>query len=102
MSKLALGFPEYGEIDEGVENFKGLSPADIINDLIPYIFIFAGIILFVMLIAGGFSIFVSAGNPEKVKKGQAMLVNALIGFLVIFASYWIIQLLEFSLGIYIL
>ena len=52
-----------------------------------------------MIVAGGFTIFTSAGNPEKIKKGQGMLVNALVGFLVIFASYWIIQLLEATLAI---
>jgi len=102
MSKLALKFPGGEEILEEAGEFGGKSPADIVNDIVPYIFIIAGIILFVMLIAGGFSIFVSAGNPEKVKKGQGMIVNALIGFIVIFASYWIIQLLEFSLGISVL
>jgi len=104
MSKLALTFPgstlRLGEDHLGP--FKDETPAGIVNILVPYIFIFAGTILFLMLIAGGFSIFISAGNPEKVKKGQTMIVNALIGFLIIFASYWIIQLLEFSLGISVL
>jgi len=112
MSKLALKFPgeelvsekSLGEFGSQTFDFKfyGNTPTYIINRLIPYILIFAGTILFVMLIAGGFSIFVSAGNPEKVKKGQGMIVNALIGFFIIFSSYWIIQLLEFSLGISIL
>jgi len=119
MSKLALTFPSTGtgttpeikedltgvldsSISKGPFSFAGKTPADIINDILPYALVFAGIILFSMLIAGGFSIFVSAGNPEKIKKGQTMLVNALIGFLIIFFAYWIIELLEFSLGIQVL
>jgi len=109
MKKIALELPGGNYIPEHL-GFIGASeaiffentPAGIINALLPYIFIFAGIILFAMLIAGGFSIFVSAGNPEKIKKGQAMLVNALIGFLIIFSAYWIIQLVEYSLGIQVL
>jgi len=116
MSKLALKFPsEPGETIEikeylsklGLETntdtkdlkFAFMSPADMFNQILPYIFTIAGIILFIMIIAGGFSIFTSAGNPEKIKKGQGMLINALIGFLIIFAAYWIIQLVEFSLGL---
>jgi len=110
MSKLALSFPEIKEkipeIDAGLSDakrgsfsFSANTPAEIVTDLMPYIFTIAGIILFIMIIAGGFSIFTSAGNAEKVKKGQGMLVNALIGFLIIFAAYWIIQLVEFSLGL---
>jgi len=109
MSKLALKFPGEENIYEGLSftgrgflRFAGLKPAEIVNKIIPFVFVIAGIILFAMLIAGGFSIFVSAGNPEKVKKGQSMLTNALVGFLIIFAAYWIIQLLEFSLGIQVL
>jgi len=109
MTKIALNLPgENNYIREDIWWWRGAgigvndTPADVINRLLPYIFIFAGIILFVMLIAGGFSIFVSAGNPEKIKKGQAMLVNALIGFFIIFAAYWIIQLVEYSLGIRVL
>jgi len=101
MKKIALQLPGgYNISGQGVHSLS--TPASIINSLLPSIFIFAGIILFAMLIGGGFSIFVSAGNPEKIKKGQAMLVNALIGFFIIFAAYWIIQILEFSLGIQVL
>jgi hypothetical protein len=114
MSKLALTFPGTESLTEdlsdvldpresgGPLSLADKTPAEIVNDILPYALIFAGIILFAMLIAGGFSIFVSAGNPEKIKKGQAMLVNALIGFLIIFSAYWIIQILEFSLGIQVL
>ncbi|MBU2051998.1 hypothetical protein KKH13_02215, partial [Patescibacteria group bacterium] len=74
------------------------TPATIINAVLPFVFVIAGLALFLMFFFGGFTIFVSAGNPEKIKQGQQMLVNALIGFAVIFAAYWIIELLQFSLG----
>ena len=109
MSKLALDLGGY-KIDEdigalaGVKkltqwNFGALTePADIINAVLPFVFVIAGLVLFVMFFFGGFTIFVSAGNPEKTKQGQQMMINALIGFAVIFAAYWIIELLEYSLG----
>ncbi|OIN89015.1 hypothetical protein AUJ59_02790 [Candidatus Beckwithbacteria bacterium CG1_02_47_37] len=110
MSQLALNLGDY-LIDENFSNFPGLenkrggwlfgtgkTPAQIIEAILPFVFVIAGLILFVMFIFGGFTIFVSAGSPEKMKQGQGMIVNALIGFLVIFAAYWIIQILETTLG----
>ena len=110
MTELALDLGGY-QIDEniglleGVKKYSpnwqfgvGKTPAQIIEVVLPFVFVIAGLILFVMFIFGGFTIFVSAGNPEKIKQGQGMIVNALIGFLVIFAAYWIIQILETTLG----
>lgn len=102
MNQIALKFPG-GEtiLEEDVGtgfNFAGTKPTDVINVILPFIFVIAGLILFVMFFFGGFTIFTSAGNAEKVKHGQGMIVNALIGFAVIFAAYWIIELLQYSLG----
>lgn len=106
MNQLALIFPGSETIEEsGVGAsfaFIGKTPANIINTIIPVIFVLAALILLIMLIFGGFTIFVSAGNPEKIKKGTGMITSALIGFLIIFAAYWIIQLLELTFGINIL
>lgn len=104
MKQLALQFGSGGySIDESIigtgwQFGAGKTPAEIINAVLPFVFVIAGLILFSMIFFGGFTIFTSAGNPEKTKQGQGMIVNALIGFAVIFAAYWIMQLLEFSLG----
>lgn len=102
MSQLALKFPggeEILETDVGATfRFANQTPAEIINVVLPFFFVIAGLILFVMIVFGGFTIFTSAGNPEKIKQGQGMIVNALVGFLIMFAAYWIIQILETSLG----
>ena len=108
MSQLALSLPNNYKIDDnltgGVRGVSGLTlnlanPANIINAFISIFFIIAGLVLFGMLIGGGFTIFLSTGNPEKIKQGTAMITNALVGFLIMFAAYWIIQLVEFSLGV---
>ncbi len=44
----------------------------------------------------------SAGNPEKQKEGSAMITGAVMGFVIIFGAYWIVQLLEWILGVSIL
>lgn len=75
---------------------------DLINNLFPYIFGFAGITLFVFLIIGGFQIMTAGDSPDKMEAGQKKITAAIIGFLIIFAAYWIIQLAEKLLGIEIL
>jgi hypothetical protein len=107
--KLALKF-DLGEIPEDLSfpgsglSFKlaGKTPADVVNEILPYVFVIAGLILLAMLVGGGFTIFVSAGNPEKIKQGTGMITSALIGFLIMFAAYWILELVQYTLGLSIL
>jgi hypothetical protein len=81
---------------------KAETIADLINPLLNYVFIIAGLLLFGYLLLGGFELLTSAGEPEKIKSAQGKLTSALIGFLVIFVSYWLIQILETIFGITIL
>jgi len=67
-----------------------------------YIFFFAGLILLFMLIMGGFQMLTSAGNPEKVEAGKGKITTGLIGFLIIFVAYWLMQIIEVLLGFKIL
>lgn len=70
--------------------------------LIPNIFIIASLILFVFLIAGGGMLVFGANNPEEMKKGSKVVSAALIGFALIFASFWIIKIIEHLTGLRIL
>ncbi len=72
--------------------------SDLISVLLNYVYPLAGLILFIFLIIGGFSMLTSAGDPEKIKAGQGKITSALIGFLIIFVSYWIIKILQVILG----
>ena len=51
----------------------------------------AGIVMFFYLIFGGFEVILSAGNPKSAASGKGKITNALIGFVIIFAAYWIVQ-----------
>ena len=63
-----------------------------------YLFPFAGLILLIIIIFGGFQLMTSSGDPEKVKAGQAKITAAFIGFALIFAAYWLMQLVETLIG----
>lgn len=66
--------------------------------------IIAGVILLILLILGGFSIIMGAGqsDPQRVEQGKKAATAAIIGFIIIFAAYWIIQIVELVTGIQIL
>mgnify|MGYP005624963479 FL=1 len=78
------------------------SLGSLISTLLPYVFTLTGLILFFVIIGAGFTMFTSAGNPDKTKKAGQQLTFGLIGFFVVFAAYWISQLLENIFGVSIL
>jgi len=75
---------------------------NIISDVLPNALVFSAFILFLYLIFGGFIIITASGNAKKADEGKQAVTNAIIGFIVIFTSYWIIQIIEIITGIPIL
>jgi hypothetical protein len=73
--------------------------ASFLNLLIPTVFVIAGIILLILLIGGGFSIVASGGNAKSVEGGKNQIMSAIIGFVIIFAAYWIIQIVQTFTGV---
>jgi len=104
MNKLALTLPGQETINNP-DNFKfgdKSTLGDIISSLLPYILVIAGLTLFILLIIGGFGMLTSAGSPEKMKAAQGKITSAVIGFVIIFVSYWLMRILEIIFGISIL
>ncbi len=73
-----------------------------ISSVLPNIFIAAGIILLFLLIFGGLMTIMNAGNEEAQEKGKNAITSAITGFIIIFASFWIIQIIQVLTGINIL
>ncbi len=98
--------PKINEIPE-LNNFKfDLSSTwaigAILSALLPYVFAFSGFLLFGYLIYGAFTILSAMGEAAKIATGSKIITQALIGFSVLFVSYWLMQLLELVLGLNIL
>jgi len=74
----------------------------IIGDFLPYLLTIAGLILFGMLVMGGFTMLAGAADKEAQDKGKKMITSALVGFFIVFATYWIAQLLQVIFKINIL
>jgi hypothetical protein len=79
--------------------FAGQPIGAIITDLLPYIFAGAGILLLLYLLFGGFQWMTSAGDPKKVEGARNKIMHALIGFVIIFAAFWLVQLAGRVLGL---
>ena len=69
-----------------------LKIGDVISAILPYVFSIAGILLLLMLLAGGFQLMLSKGDPKAAQGAWGKITNAAIGFLIIFIAYWLTQL----------
>ena len=87
---------------------KIFSPADafptvgsLITVVVKNILVLSGIAVLILLIFGGFGVIVSAGegDTKKLDESKNTLTNAIIGLLIIIASFWIVQILEKITGI---
>lgn len=68
----------------------------------PYLYVFGGFVLFVMLVWGGFEMLTGATDTKAQEAGKQRISAAGIGFLLLFVSYWLIQIIEIVFKINIL
>ena len=63
-------------------------------------FVIAGLILLFFFILGGIGMISSAGqsDPGKAEQAKKTLTSAVIGFVIVFASYWIVKLIGQLIG----
>ncbi|SRR5258708_632403 len=71
----------------------------IIGAAIPYIFTIAGMLLLVYLIFGGLQLMLSQGEPKAAQAAKSHITNALVGFIIIFIAYWVVQLFGIVFGL---
>lgn len=87
-----------GNLIEGP--LKGIDTlADLINIIVKFVYPFAGILLFIYLVWGGYDYLLSQGNPEKVKGAQGKLTSAIIGFVLLFISYILVRIIALIFGL---
>lgn len=86
-------------VESGV---KGVGP--LISSLIGNILVIAGVVMLFFIMWGGLEIIRGSGSAdqEQAARGRKVLTTAIVGFLIIVASYFIIQIIEVITGISIL
>ncbi len=109
-SLIAIELPKYKNISltpaEGVSGQPNIvyweNISHVLIPILSYVFPIAGILVLIYLIYGGINLMIAAGNEEGIREGKAKVTNALIGFIIIFVAYWLVQGLELILGINLL
>jgi len=73
----------------------------LISVILPNVYVIAGIVAFVFVLVAGLMFIINAGKGEgeQAKKWQGTLTASITGLLIIFLSYWIIQIIEVITGI---
>ncbi len=66
-------------------------PVEIIVEIINVLLYFLGSIVIVLILWAGFKWMTSAGNADAIKKSRETILNAVIGLIIIFASYAILN-----------
>ena len=83
---------------------QGLGLGSLVSIILSNALVIAGVLMLILFIIGGIGIIAGAGqdNPEAAGKGKKAATSAVIGFIIIFASYWIVRIVEEVTGVDIL
>jgi len=58
-----------------------------------------GSLALLMFVYGGFMFLISSGSSDKISKAKAIIVAAIVGLIIVFSSYLIIQFVLKTIGI---
>jgi hypothetical protein len=89
------------EMFGSAEGKKLTSPGAIISRMLLFAFPLAGLILFVMIVWGGFEMLVGA-TSKGIEAGKQRVTAAIVGFTLLFVAYWVFQIIEVIFGVVIL
>ncbi len=72
---------------------------DVINNLVPFVISIGGILLFFILMWGGYDYVTSQGTPEKIKSANAKITAAIVGFILLVLSFLITRVISYIFGV---
>jgi len=97
---LFFATPVLAQIDTGVANIQAgginlsqTNPLTVAARVINIFLSVLGVIAIGLILYAGYIIMTSGGNPEKIKVGQLILKNAVIGLIIILCSWGIVTLI---------
>lgn len=68
------------------------TPSFLVNLVVRNLFVFAGVVFFFMILLAGFQ-FISGGK-KGAENAKQIMTAAAIGFILMFAAYWIVQIVK--------
>lgn len=91
----------YGTIQTsgGVFDFSNSTPGLIVSASLRIIFPLAGLVLLLMMLYGGYNLMLSGGDPKRAQAAKSILTTALVGFIIIFIAFWLVNIIGRVLGL---
>ena len=80
-------------------SLTGLTIGGIVSGLIKLALIIAAVIFFFMLVWGGIRWILSGGDKANTETARSQITNALIGLVIVFAAWAILQLIAVFFGV---
>ena len=72
------------------------TPAFFVNLIVRNLFVLAGVICFLLVIYGGFKFI--TGGQKGADEAKGIATAAVVGFIVMFSAYWIVQIIGLLIG----
>lgn len=102
MRELVLTFPGIKEPITNPGNIPTAGLSSIVQFVISLLFLGAVILTLFFLVYGGISFITSGGDKQKVSQARLRITYAVVGLIIIFLSFFIINLIGGIFGINIL
>jgi hypothetical protein len=101
MNNLLAAAVDWSSLEQQASpNIAGKPIGFIVSEyLLPWTFRFSGIVMLFYLIYAGYQYMVSSGDPKALQQSRMNITYAIIGFLIIFTSYWVIKLFGVSFSL---
>lgn len=97
---MAVTLPNYPAPNSpGVVDLRSADLGTVVSQLLPYIYVLAGLSMLVMLVWGGITLMTASGDQAKTQQGYGKITAGLIGFGLVFISYFLVQIVEVVLGV---
>ena len=93
----AVDWAESGCMEQDVATIQCIVP--LFRNTVVGVMAIAGVVLFLILVVGGFQFMMSGGNPKQMEQAKNTLTYAIIGVVIIVASFLIIKLIQTFTGV---
>jgi len=88
---------EVGSAGDGVATIGSL--ASVFSNILQAVVALSGVVLFVMLIVGGFNFLFSGGDQKKLEKAKGTVTSAIVGLVVFIGAYLILFFIKTFTGV---
>lgn len=87
------------KINDTLCSVDATKTGDVISNIIIALFVIAAVLALVFLVWGGIKWILSGGDKTKVEAARSTIIAAIIGLIIVFLSYFILQIVLGLFGI---